>query len=460
MIYRLIFLNGPRTGERITVTEQPMCAGADPDCIIHIEDPEVARRHAEIFQKGDELFIRDLGSMNKILVNKREVQDSRLKHGDEFELGRTKLVVQALVQAEVEGRSHTRRRRRQTTWALASLLLIGLVLALSARYIPRDSAEEIETSGLVPIPENTTTTTRTPPALPPALTEDIRTLREDLRVIQSAVKQLGVPPAPAPAGLPTLTPPPSPRTPRQEAEELIGAAREARTHGHPAEADRLLAHIQNLDPDYLPAYEERARLLEDQGQTGEAAAQWSEILRRSTESPLYQKAVAERIRLSRFHSPQPQMPQIKIASVQQTRFPATADYDEMRVLKIALQAENTFRLNPDDIQIEVSFYDRNPNTGDVAPSRGRIAQQTPELATEWGASEERVLTATCVIPKGMRKEQTAAGEPSAYYGYYLRLIYLDHKLDEAAQPRPLLAKAAISAEHKRPTRDTPVASSP
>ncbi len=460
MIYRLIFLNGPRTGERITVAEQPMCAGSDPQCAIHIEDPEIARRHAEIFQKNDELFIRDLGSMNKILVNKREVQDARLKHGDEFELGRTKLVVQALVQAEVEGRSHARRRRRQTTWALASLLLIGLVLALSARYIPHETPEDAGNASALATPENIDSAARTRATPSPALTEDIRTLREDLRAIQDTVKQLGVTTAPPPSALPTLTPPPSPRTAREEAEELIVAAREARTTGHPAEADRLLAHIQNLDPDYLPAYEERARLLESQGRTGEAAAQWSEILRRSTESPIYQKAVSERIRLSRFNSPGLDAPELKIAAVQQTRFPATADYDEMRVLKITLQSESAFRLNPDDLRIEVAFYDRNPDTGVIAPSAGRTSQQAMEPTPEWGSLDERTLTATCVIPKGMREQQTATGEPCTYYGYYLRLIYLDHKLDEAAQPRPLLAKASASAERERPTRVKPIASAP
>lgn len=459
MIYRLIFLNGSRTGERITVTEQPMCFGTEPDCAVRVEDTEVARRHAEVFQKGDELFIRDLGSMNKILVNKREVQEARLKHGDEFELGRTRLVVQALVQAEVEGRNRARRRRRQATWAVAALLLIGLVLALSARYVPRGPDAEIETSGLEPTPENTNATTRASAPVPPALTEDIRTLREDLRVIQDTVKLLGATPPPPPTSLPTLTPPRSPRTPREEAEELIVAAREARTTGHFTEADRLLAHIQNLDPDYLPAYEERAQLFEDQSRNGDAAAQWSEILRRSIESPLYQKAVAERIRLSQFNAPQPETPELHIASVQQSRFPATADYDEMRVLKIIVQSDSSIRLNPDDLRLEVTFYDRNPDTGGIEPSRGRISQQTSELTPEWGAAAERVLTATCVIPKGLRAEQSANGEPRTYHGYYVRLLYLDQKLDEAAQPRQLLAIAATNTEPDRLANEPSAAAS-
>lgn len=443
MIYRLIFLNGPRTGERITVTEQPMCLGTDPDCAVRIEDAEMARRHAEVFQKGDELFIRDLGSMNKILVNKHETQETRLKHGDEIELGRTRLVVQALVQADVEGRTRARRRRRQTTWAVMSLLLIGVVLALSARYVPREQ----------PIEEITVTD----PALPiksvlaPAtnantLTEDIRTLRSDLRAIQDSVKRLN---PPQPTVLPTLTPPPSPRTAREEAEELIVAAREARASKHFTEADRLLAHIQNLDPDFLAAYEERARLFEEQGRAGDAAMQWSEILRRSTESPIYQKAVTERIRLSQFSAAQSGTPELRILGVQQNRFPGNADYDEMRVLKIALRSESAFRINPDNLRLDVVFYDRDTGSDAIEVSDGRVEQQKVELPPDWSAESERVLTATCVIPRGLRAEQEADGRPRSYYGYHVRLLYNDQQLDETARPRALLATAKTGANIKR-----------
>ncbi|MCZ7592818.1 MAG: FHA domain-containing protein [Kiritimatiellae bacterium] len=443
MIYRLIFLNGPRTGERITVAEQPMCLGTDADCAVCVEDAEMARRHAEVFQKGDELFIRDLGSMNKILVNKHETQEARIKHGDEIELGRTRLVVQALVQADVEGRTRARRRRRQTTWAVMSLLLIGVVLALSARYVPREQPiEEITvTDPALPIKSVLAPTTNVN-----TLTEDIRTLRNDLRTIQDSVKRLNPPP---PTALPTLTPPPSPRTAREEAEELIGAARDARESKHFTEADRLLAHIQNLDPDFLAAYEERALLFEEQGRTGDAAMQWSEILRRSTESPIYQKAVTERIRLSRFSATQQGPPELRILTVQQNRFPGNADYDEMRVLKIALRSESAVRIDPDKLHLDVVFYDRNTGSDAIEISDGRVEQQKVELSPDWSAESERVLTATCVIPKGLREKQEAEGQPHSYYGYYVRLLYNDQQLDETARPRTLLAAAKTDAKIKR-----------
>ena len=81
-----------------------MTVGRDPGCVIHLDDEEVAHRHA-IFEHNDAgLVVRDLGTMNRVLVNKREVREAHLRHGDEIEIGRTRFLVQALLQTEVEGR--------------------------------------------------------------------------------------------------------------------------------------------------------------------------------------------------------------------------------------------------------------------------------------------------------------------------------------------------------------------
>lgn len=443
MIYRVIFLNGPRTGERITVTEQPMCIGRDPSCPIHVPDPEMGLRHAELMQKGDELFIRDLGSMNKILVNKREVSETRLKHGDEFELGRTRFLVQALVQADVNGQ-RARRDRRQAAWAVAATLMLGLVVALSARYVPRGPDAPVETSGLQPPPTNPAIVARSTPVLPPALTEDLRTLREDLRAIQETVRQLNAPPPPTPSTLPTLTPPVAPKTPLEEAAELIGAAREAAAAGHYAEADRLLAHIQFIAPEFLPAYELRAQVMEKQGRLGEAAAQWSEILRRSTASPIYQKAVAERIRLSQaVHPPPPEADApLKIASIEHTRFPASADFEEMRVLEITVSAPPEARIDPASIRIEAEFFERDRATGAVEPSSGRVTVE-PFTAAQSAGPGQWVVTATYVIPKALRTEPAAdAATPRSFYGFLVRLYRGNTLLDEYSQPKALLADLA------------------
>lgn len=442
MLYRLIFLSGPRTGERITAGEDPLVLGRDADCGVVVPDPEVARKHAEVRQNDEELFIRDLGSMNRILVNKREVRESRIKHGDEIELGRTRLVVQALMQAEVEGQGPGTRRRDRAAWAVAALLCIGILLVLSARYVPRGAEEQAAPA--TPIDAPTSAAAKAGAPAPP----DLRGLRDEILAIQETVKTIAqkkadsTPAATAASILPTLPAPKSPRTPRQEAEELIVAAREAVAGRHFDEADQLLAHIQHIDPDYLPAYELRAKAFEEQDRRGEAAAQWSQVLQRSLESPMYQKAVSERIRLSQAAAPAPAQGELalKIASVEQSRFQAGEDYDEMRVLNIVVApAQAGLRIDRDAVRIECEFFDRNTALGDIAPTEARVTRETPAPHTAWGHDGEQVLSATYMVPKGLRAKQDLEGRPTAYHGYRVRVYYRDHLQDESAMPKALLA---------------------
>jgi len=58
-------------------------------------------------------------------------------------------------------------------------------------------------------------------------------------------------------------------------------------------ADSRLERIQILVPDFLPAYEERAKLYEDRGMTQEAEAQRAEMMDRSRNHPEYADAVKD-----------------------------------------------------------------------------------------------------------------------------------------------------------------------
>lgn len=418
-----------------------MTVGRAAECAIAVPDQEMARQHAVIEQKDAELYIRDLGSMNRILVNKREVRETRLKHGDEIELGRTRLVVQALVQAEVEGSATRHRRRYRAAWAVAATLLLGFVLVLSARYVPHN-----EPGATAPPPDAAAATnaalpeTAGTPAPPPApahpVTDDLRGLRDEILAIQQTVKSLADRPTPSAAP----EPPPEPSVARDEVAALFEAAQAAHTGGKLPEADALLARVQQLNPDFLPAYEERAAVLEQMGRRGESAAQWSEVLRRSIESPLYQKAVAERIRLSEAAAPEPapDTPVLKIAGVQQSRFQASEDYEEMRVLNIELSpVQPGLRMDREAVQVEVNFYDRDPAAGTVEPTEARVSQETAAPTSAWGRESEKMVSATYVVPAGLREVQLAEGRPRTFHGYRVRVFYRGRLQDEAAVPKSL-----------------------
>ena len=212
MMYRLIVLTGPAKGQRITIGKEPVTFGRDPACSICLNDDEVARRHAVIEFNADGLFIRDLGSMNRILVNKREVRQQRLKHGDQIELGLTSFLVQALVQADVSGadeeRAWERRRTRRRT--LVSIAVLLLVVGSGIAYF---RAEQLYREARMAEPEPSA---QVPEALPPetvqaleaarsrapeqsstgalagavAVSDDLREMKQELNNIRHSVREI------------------------------------------------------------------------------------------------------------------------------------------------------------------------------------------------------------------------------------------------------------------------------
>jgi hypothetical protein len=70
--------------------------GRSRRCDIVLTDPNVSRQHAEIRRQNDGFMALDLGSTNGMRVNRRDVKQAVLQHGDRIELGTTELVFERL----------------------------------------------------------------------------------------------------------------------------------------------------------------------------------------------------------------------------------------------------------------------------------------------------------------------------------------------------------------------------
>ncbi len=70
--------------------------GRSRRCGIVLTDPNVSREHAEVRRQGDGFMLRDLGSTNGTRLNRRDVKQAVLQHGDRIELGTTELVFERL----------------------------------------------------------------------------------------------------------------------------------------------------------------------------------------------------------------------------------------------------------------------------------------------------------------------------------------------------------------------------
>ena len=68
---------------------------------IHLDDPGLSRRHAEVTYQGREFRVADLGSANGTFLNGSRVKEYALRHGDKLLVGETLLVFEVHVESVV-----------------------------------------------------------------------------------------------------------------------------------------------------------------------------------------------------------------------------------------------------------------------------------------------------------------------------------------------------------------------
>ena len=88
----LVVKRGPNAGSRFLLDQDTTSAGRHPDSDIFLDDVTVSRRHAEFRREGGEFIVVDVGSLNGTYVNRELVDERRLQHGDEVQIGKFRLV--------------------------------------------------------------------------------------------------------------------------------------------------------------------------------------------------------------------------------------------------------------------------------------------------------------------------------------------------------------------------------
>ena len=137
---------------------------------------------------------------------------------------------------------------------------------------------------------------------------------------------------------------------------------------------------------------------------------------------------------------------IRVLNVEQSRFPSSDDFDDMRTFNIVLSLINPRAdVAKADIRIEMVFYDEDQNDGRVLPSRSVGAIKSLRPTQAWGSDRRCAVNATYVLPKGERAKNKAAGYDERYYGFTVHVFYRDQLQDEWALPHGLLKQAAEDA---------------
>lgn len=484
MIFRLIILNGPRKGERITVPIETMTIGRGETCGLRIDDPEMAAEHATVEHHEGGLLVRDLGSMSRTLVNKREVQRAVLHHGDMLEIGLTSLLVQAFVQADITGGAGRAARRKGQRGALAAAgLAVAAGLALWA-WGSRDRGGVAPGAGNADADSATTAAVASavargpvaiaePPRLqvelpamatnPPApvanasvrderTAQELQRLREELATIKSSfatlatqqVRLAAVLPAAAVRPAPAMIPPAPTRA--ELSDRMLQAARSRQAEGRLNDADETLAKLQAEDPGYLPAYPARAAMFEQRGMPDKAIGQWALLLQRAAGTPEAKRAAGEWARLTqeqRRRTPAP-AGRIRIRDLALQRFPDSEDYDDMRLIRVTLEAAGPAPA-PTPLRVEVAFFDRDSGAGAPTLSRAMMPRVEAQVAGPWQPDRTLTASAAYVVPAGFR-----AANRCSFHGYIVRVYAGNVLQDEAARPMDLLAQPAATAGRAAP----------
>ena len=85
--------SGPEKGQVIPVMER-LEIGRALDCDISILEPSLSRKHAELYVAGDDLIVRDLGSVNGTWVNAEKIDaEVKLKDSDVLQFDRIRFIV-------------------------------------------------------------------------------------------------------------------------------------------------------------------------------------------------------------------------------------------------------------------------------------------------------------------------------------------------------------------------------
>ena len=87
----LLLTTGRRAGRRwpLATIGSRWVAGRGETCEVILDDPDCSRAHAEFERDEVGVIVRDAGSKNGVLIGGRRVNERRLRHGDEIQLGRS-----------------------------------------------------------------------------------------------------------------------------------------------------------------------------------------------------------------------------------------------------------------------------------------------------------------------------------------------------------------------------------
>lgn len=89
---QLVVTDGPLTGARIGLGDQPVLIGRADDSTLVLTDDYASTRHARLSQRGSEWYVEDLGSTNGTYLDRVKVTTAvRVPIGTPIRIGKTSI---------------------------------------------------------------------------------------------------------------------------------------------------------------------------------------------------------------------------------------------------------------------------------------------------------------------------------------------------------------------------------
>ncbi len=127
-MFRLVFLSGPNKGRRLAVQQGDVVIGSDPDCPVRISGARVSPRHAVLEGRGRSHFIRTLDDSAILIVNGKSVSNTELSHGDQMDIGSTRILFQKSESGARSGRRRTGKMLGFTAGMIAAIIIIQVII--------------------------------------------------------------------------------------------------------------------------------------------------------------------------------------------------------------------------------------------------------------------------------------------------------------------------------------------
>ncbi|BDS07709.1 hypothetical protein NT6N_27490 [Oceaniferula spumae] len=318
-------------------------------------------------------------------------------------------------------------------WVLA-LIAFGQLITVGTALTVR-SGQPVE---VVEVDREPAVSTPQEPIQPRSLAEILASVGDDPDA-RAPVRIPAAAPLAAPA--PEMIPAPAASNLNHQAiadprvERLVHEARVMHLEGDMMHALLKLDEASRLDPTEPAVIYHKAMLFEDMGIFPKAADHYQQIQQMGIKAGVYYRLAA--VKLIKGMGKGAQKGDIAIGPMKTRKAVGPLAGRHVNVA-ITMLARPDKVINPDDVEVQVHFYDR-VNGGEIkkADTSAEISPTWADSKVDWqDAGNEETLRVSYTIPEADLADAHLLGRRE-FYGYVVELLYKGEVIDQQAQPRRL-----------------------